>query len=164
MGHTSLPVTDKRTRFEWVKMFYPDMPKGTPTGIIRQPPGSSLWVFDHRTPESQWSDRFNSPMGIDVGTLAHLFRLNTPIIEVHWGEKGSTDPLYAAPLALFKTVSPVVVQLSGGAPRTRVFLPITHWVQHPWYEPVEPLYWTVTHLTENGTVTARHTDDREKKK
>lgn len=156
------------TRFEWVKMFYPDGPRGALTGIvvgIVHPflPGkgvvaapTSYWVFDHRTDDTQGSARFNSPMGLDVGTLRYLRALDPPVTDVHFWPEGSPVMLQA-PLAAFEAPDAVTAtsRTIAGKPRTRIFVPTHRWTPLPLYNELKPVYWKVTHLQEDGSVIER---------
>lgn len=153
-------------RWEWVKMFYPDMPKGTPVGIVHAAVplagGPPTWVFDHRSVDTQATA--TSPMGIDIGTLRYLATLTADVAmvpprpavtEVHFLPQGAPT-MYMAPLASFADVPYRTSMLSDGNLRTRVFLPFDRWTPMRPYADLRPAYWNVTWIKEDGTVLARH--------
>lgn len=146
---------DGQTRFEWVKMFYPDAKKGIIVGIIHQVvrAGGPVWVFDHRTDDSQGTA--DSPMGIDVGTLRYLASLQPSVTEVHFLPHGS-PALLTAPLPAFAAMPSTVSTLGDGSLRTRVFLPRGQWTPVRPYPEMRPAYWAATHLREDGHVIVRH--------
>lgn len=149
------PYPDGVSRFEWVKMFYPDSKKGIVVGIVHLAmfPDGAGWVFDHRTDDSQNSP--DGPMGLDVGTLRYLESLQPAVREVHFLPIGS-PVLLTAPLPEFGKVGYRPAVLSSGGLRTRIFLPIDKWTPWKVYPEMRPDYWAVTHLKEDGSVIVRH--------
>ncbi len=145
-------------RFEWVKMFYPDMKKGMVVGIVHQAVplegGPPIWVFDHRTDDSQATS--TSPMGIDIGTVHYLSGLVPPVTELHFHSFGS-PVMYSTKLANLRGASYRTSMTGDGRLRTRVFLPTDQWVPMSVYPELKPAYWAATHLKEDGSVIVRHT-------
>lgn len=140
-------------RVEWVKMFYPDTPKGLVVGVVH--PWQGLWVLYRRTDDTQASARLNSPMGLDLGTAKYLHALLPAVAEIHFWPEGS-PVIYRAPLAVFAEAPQLVVRTTDGKVRNRIFLPTGSWAPLPAYADVRPRYWDVTHLHEDGGVIARY--------
>ena len=151
-------VSTMDARLEWVKMFYPDAPKGIVVGVVHlwAPLRDSVrWVLYRRTDDTQRSARLNSPMGLDVGTFDYLRALQPAVADVHFWPEGS-PVIYRAPLPVFGDAPRATVRTTDGRTRTRIFLPTGSWVPLPAYADVRPDYWDVTHLHEDGGVIARY--------
>ena len=146
-----------RTRFEWVKMFYPDLPKGIIVGIVHGAVplagGPPTWVFDHRTVDTQATAK--SPMGIDAGTLRYLRMLQPTITELHFLPYGSPT-MYSTPMTSFENLTYRTSMMTDGSLRTRVFLPMDRWTPMQTYPEIRPEFWNVTWLNEDGSVRGRY--------
>lgn len=139
------------TRPHWVKMRYPD--GMYVVGVVHDYHG--LWVFDHRTDDTQASPNLNAPMGLDVGTYAYLCRQSPKIDAVHFWPEGSSKMLAVA-FSAFADRLPVPSRTTKGQHRTRLFLPTSQWSIIDFYPDQRLPYWQVTHIKENGEIEAQH--------
>lgn len=148
-------------RHEWVKMFYPDMPKGIPVGVLHQW-GPGIWVLYRRTDDTAYNAQRDSPMGLDAGTLKYLRALDNPPLFVDFHAEGATEFL-RLPLDEFTRWPAQLTLTTKNAARNRIFVPSALWhplapyARDPGHKSVLP-FWQVTHLQEDGTVMGRFVD------
>ncbi len=105
-------------------------------------------------------------MGIDVGTVKYLSTLTMDLIppptgerkaitEVHYLPHGSPT-MYVVPFAEFQGLSYRTSMTAKGELRTRMFMPTDRWTPMKPYDPIQPAFWHVTWINEDGSVIYRH--------
>lgn len=124
-----------RLRPEWLKMQFPDEP--IVVGVIANM--GKQWVCFHATQPSQYNERFDSPAGVDTGTIKYLVSVGVNVF-LHY-PKGMCR-VYAATtarlhdmLVAHKDCHDTVTR--AGQFRTRVFMPRLQWTTFLVKEPYD---------------------------